>query len=269
MQTKKKILLSFDIEEFDVPLEYGKQFSIGEQIASSRKGLEEILKILDPLEIKACFYCTVVFAQQNKEILREMVTNGHEIASHSYYHNSFFEGDLLKSKIELESICESAVYGFRKPQLQPVDGAELTKCGYKYNSSINPTFIPGRYNHLNISRKFFMEQELFQLPVSVCPIIRIPLFWLSFHNMPLSIFKVLSKWTINSDSYLHLYFHPWEFIDLNDKKIYNFQHYLSRNTGEKMILRFRNFINWCIKNQYCFSRTIDFVLENHEMMRSA
>jgi hypothetical protein len=32
--------------------------------------------------------------------------------------------------------------------LQPVDDAEIEKAGYEYNSSMNPTYIPGRYNNL-------------------------------------------------------------------------------------------------------------------------
>jgi len=40
------ILLSFDIEEFDMPLEYLGEISFDKQIEISKKGLENILRIL-------------------------------------------------------------------------------------------------------------------------------------------------------------------------------------------------------------------------------
>ena len=40
----KTILLSFDIEEFDMPFEYGKEISFDDQIAISKNGTIELLK---------------------------------------------------------------------------------------------------------------------------------------------------------------------------------------------------------------------------------
>ena len=43
---KNTILLSFDVEEFDMPLEYGRQLSITEQMAVGMSGLHAISTIL-------------------------------------------------------------------------------------------------------------------------------------------------------------------------------------------------------------------------------
>ena len=42
----KKILLSFDLEEFDLPLEYDISISKQEQFNFSLKGLKKIIKLL-------------------------------------------------------------------------------------------------------------------------------------------------------------------------------------------------------------------------------
>jgi peptidoglycan/xylan/chitin deacetylase (PgdA/CDA1 family) len=52
------ILLSFDIEEFDMPFEYGKTISFDDQLSISTAGTLSILQILKKAGIKATFYCT-------------------------------------------------------------------------------------------------------------------------------------------------------------------------------------------------------------------
>ncbi|GAW88340.1 polysaccharide deacetylase [Flavobacterium psychrophilum] len=43
------VLLSFDIEEFDMPFEYGKSISFEEQIAISIEGTTAILNLLEKI----------------------------------------------------------------------------------------------------------------------------------------------------------------------------------------------------------------------------
>lgn len=86
-----------------------------------------------------------------------------------------------------------------------------------------------------------------QLPASVSPLLRIPLFWLSFHNFSLAIYKYLLKRTYQKDGYVNIYFHPWEFTDLTDKKRFNFPNYVSKNSGNKMIARMDNLMEWINK----------------------
>ena len=83
------ILLSFDIEEFDMPLEYGKEIDFQDQINISISGTNHILDILEKHKVKATFFSTVVFAQNAPDIIKRIIRSGHELASHSYYHSSF------------------------------------------------------------------------------------------------------------------------------------------------------------------------------------
>lgn len=252
------ILLGFDVEEFDLPLEYGKALPFDEQLSVSTQGTEEILEILRSASIKATFFCTANYAFHKPEVIRKIVDEGHEIASHGYYHSDFKPEHLKQSKLVLEEISGTPVNGFRMARMMPVDEREIEKAGYTYNSSINPTWIPGRYNNFDKPRTWFYDQDVLQIPASVSPLIRWPLFWLSFHNLPLSVIKWLSAATYKKDGYLNLYFHPWEFTDLHDKEKLGLPAYVAKNSGAAYVGRLKNFISWAQSKGYPFAKTGDF-----------
>jgi peptidoglycan/xylan/chitin deacetylase (PgdA/CDA1 family) len=253
------ILLSFDIEEFDMPFEYGKQIEFAEQLSLSTEGTNKILDILAKRNIKATFYCTANYALNQPDVIARIVNEGHEIASHGYYHSDFKPEHLKQSKDVLEQLSGQTVKGYRMARMMPVDEQEIFKAGYKYNSSINPTYLPGRYNNFSKPRTWFYQDGVLQLPSSVSPLVRFPLFWLSFHNLPMGILKWLSKKTYKKDGYLNLYFHPWEFIDLNKPEKYGFPGYVVKNTGTAFEKRIEDFIAWGLCEGYRFSTTGEFV----------
>ncbi|MDR2627173.1 MAG: polysaccharide deacetylase family protein, partial [Dysgonamonadaceae bacterium] len=76
------ILLSFDIEEFDMPMEYQRRISFGQQMSVSKQGTEKILQLLDRQQIHATFYMTANFARNAPQIVEKIVADGHELASH-------------------------------------------------------------------------------------------------------------------------------------------------------------------------------------------
>jgi peptidoglycan/xylan/chitin deacetylase (PgdA/CDA1 family) len=253
------ILLSFDIEEFDMPLEYGKEINFQDQIDISISGTNHILDILDKHRVKATFFSTVVFAQNAPDIIKRIIKSGHELASHGYFHSAFEPEHLASSRNELQEISSQKITGFRMPRMKPVDGNEVKKAGYLYNSSINPTWLPGRYNNLNRPRTKFKEAGVWQIPASVTPIMRFPLFWLSFHNLPLTIYTWLAQKTYKKDGYLNIYFHPWEFTSLEDKNRFGFPRYVSKNSGKKMIERMDQFIGALKLKNYSFSTLSEFI----------
>ena len=240
------IYLSFDIEEFDMPKEYGYDIAFERQIAISRKGLTAILDLLKKHQMHATFFSTVVFAQQVPDLINRLIEEGHELASHTYYHSDFENEHLKRSKEALEQQFGVTVEGLRMPRMLEVSAEEVKKAGYRYNSSVNPTFLPGRYNKLHVPKRLFNENGLWQIPAAVSWF-RFPLFWLSFHNLPLWLYKFLLKRSVKSIGYAALYFHPWEFTDLHQKE-FNFPAYVMRNSGEKMIARFDSLLTF-IKHQ--------------------
>lgn len=237
MFRKQFLLFSFDVEEFDMPLEYGQVISEKEQLKTGYQGLEALMAIVDP-SVEATFFTTANFAQHYPDAIRS-ISERHEIASHTFYHSHFREDDLFNSKKILEEITGKPVKGLRMPRMQKPAIKPVLQAGYEYDSSLNPTFLPGRYNNLAFPRKFYTQNGIFRLPVSVSPILRIPLFWLSFKNFPYRYYLHLVKRTLRKDGYVCLYFHPWEFIPLND---YAIPGYTKKFAGPELQNRFKKLV---------------------------
>src|SRR4051794_13162133 len=107
------ILLSFDIEEFDMPFEYGKNLDFKEQLSVSTEGTLVILNLLKEANIKATFYCTANYAKNKPDVIMKIVDEGHELASHGYYHSDFKPEHLALSKQLLEELADTPVKGYR------------------------------------------------------------------------------------------------------------------------------------------------------------
>ncbi len=242
-----------------MPFEYGKTISFADQLAISTEGTESILALLKQHQVKATFYCTANYALNKPDIIHKIVAYGHEIASHGYYHSDFKVEHLRQSKEALEQLTGLEVSGYRMARMMPVDEQEIFKAGYVYNSSINPTWLPGRYNNFDKPRTWFFKDQVLQLPSSVTPVIRFPLFWLTFHNLPIKLIQWLSYKTYEKDGYLNLYFHPWEFTNLNQPERFNFPKYVVKNTGESFENIISKFIYWAKSKNLNFSTTKTFI----------
>lgn len=238
MFRKQFLLLSFDVEEFDMPLEYGQIISEEEQLQTGYKGLQALMDIINNSSVEGTFFTTANFAQHFPEAIKN-ISSHHEIASHTYYHSHFTNKDLFASKQKLEEIISKPVKGLRMPRMRKVEMGEVLQAGYEYDSSVNPSFVPGRYNNFHLPRRIFYENGMLRLPVSVSPVLRIPLFWLSFKNFPYSLYLSLVKKALKSDGYVCLYFHPWEFIALDAYKI---PAYTKRLSGEPLQERLKKLI---------------------------
>lgn len=231
-----KVLLSFDVEEFDMPLEYQFKIPIEEQMRVGIKGLDAIAPILD--SVACTLFTTANFANHFPERIKALAKS-HEIASHTFYHTAYTTEDLLKSKLRLEEITGEKVTGLRMPRMRPVLMKDVLAAGYQYDSSINPTWLPGRYNNFHLPRTVYNEDGVKRIPASVSPGIRIPLFWLSFKNMPYNLYLQLCKQTLARDGYLCLYFHPWEFTSIEQ---FGLPGYTRRWCGSKLVERLNKLI---------------------------
>lgn len=227
----KNILLSFDVEEFDMPLEYGQVISLSEQMDIGYEGLEAIAPILH--EVQSTLFTTAYFADHFPAKIISL-SETHEIASHTYYHSSFAKNNLLRSKIRLEEITKKEIYGLRMPRMNATSAETVLEAGYMYDASIHPTWLPGRYNNWHLSRLPYTDHNLFRIPASVTPKWRIPLFWLSFKCFPYSLYRDYAIRTLEKDGHLSLYFHPWEFTDLSNSKLPS---YTRRICGDRLVER--------------------------------
>jgi peptidoglycan/xylan/chitin deacetylase (PgdA/CDA1 family) len=249
-----KIILTFDVEEFDMPLEYNQAISTAEQMHIGKLGLDAITPILLQPDITCTLFTTANFAQHYPESIA-MLAQTNEIASHTFYHSVFEEEDLLLSKNALEKIIGQPIFGLRMPRMRAVAMQAVLDAGYSYDSSINPTYLPGRYNNFNLPRKKYVDAGMVRFPVSVTPNLRIPLFWLSFKNFSYPIFKKLAIQTLKKDGYLSLYFHPWEFTDISHIQIPTFT---KRHSGTVLLNRLHQLIT-DLKNEGSFCTMHQFL----------
>ncbi|MEW6359068.1 MAG: XrtA system polysaccharide deacetylase [Planctomycetota bacterium] len=117
---------------------------------------ESVHAALDLLEescTHATFFVLGWIARKRPDLVREIKTRGHEIASHGYAHRLAFEQteeefkeDVKTAKILLEDLTGGRVLGYRAPTYSilkaPFAAYDiLAEVGYRYDSSV---FSPGR-----------------------------------------------------------------------------------------------------------------------------
>jgi peptidoglycan/xylan/chitin deacetylase (PgdA/CDA1 family) len=233
------IFLTFDVEEFDLPLEYQQHIIMQEQMEVGMNGLAAITPLLQQTGMQCTLFTTANFAQHFPTAIKAL-SHQHEIASHTFYHTTFDTEDLLSSRLKLEEITGKKVAGLRMPRLKEVSVNEIKNAGYLYDSSINPTYIPGRYNKTNLPKIIYQDDGLVRVPTAVTPNFRIPLFWLAFKNAPYSLYKYWAIKTLKSYGYLSLYFHPWEFTNLDSYKLPS---YIVKPCGQALLDKLYRLIN--------------------------
>jgi len=234
-----KILLSFDVEEFDMPLEYNYNIAIETQMTIGKMGLDNLMPIFMEQNYKATLFTTANFANQYPDNIKAL-SDKHEIASHTFYHSNFTTAHLLESRIRLEEIIQKPVKGLRMPRMRQVRVGDINEAGYSYDASIHPTWLPGRYNNFHLPRTKYSEQGLIRVPASVSPNFRIPLFWLSFKNFPYALYLKLALQTLRKDGYLSLYFHPWEFTNIN---AYGLPKYTTKGSDNELLDKLYRLLN--------------------------
>jgi polysaccharide deacetylase family protein (PEP-CTERM system associated) len=87
-----------------------------------RSNADRILSLLDEKKLSATFFCLGWIAERHPDIIRRIVDQGHEIASHSYSHQliykqspQHFEDDLLRSINLLQDISGCKIRAYRAP----------------------------------------------------------------------------------------------------------------------------------------------------------
>jgi peptidoglycan/xylan/chitin deacetylase (PgdA/CDA1 family) len=216
-----KILLSFDVEEFDMPLEYGFKITADEQMRIGKLGLDKLMPILSDAAIQSTLFTTANFANHYPDLIKQL-SEQHEIASHTFYHSSFTTEHLTTSRNRLSEIIQKDVIGLRMPRMKQVLVGDILHAGYTYDASIHPTWLPGRYNNFHLPTTLYNEGGLNRVPASVSSFFRIPLFWLSFKNFPYSLYLALAIHSLKKNGFLSLYFHPWEFVDISNFGLPNY-----------------------------------------------
>jgi polysaccharide deacetylase family protein (PEP-CTERM system associated) len=114
-----------------------------------------LLELLERFHARATFFTLGWVAEREPGLLKLMVRQGHEVASHGWDHQRVthqtpqtFRDTIRRSKQRLEDLCGTQVVGFRAPNFSIVPGREwaldiLVEEGYRYDSSMYPVRRPG------------------------------------------------------------------------------------------------------------------------------
>lgn len=114
------------------------------------RGTELLLEMLEASGVRATFFVLGWIAERHPDLIRRIARAGHEVASHSYWHDRVgqltpdaFRADARRSKKVLEEVTGEPVLGYRAPSFSLDGDTEwmldvLREEGYRYDSSLFP-----------------------------------------------------------------------------------------------------------------------------------
>ena len=151
---QSKCVLTVDVEEYFQVNAFSKVIRIQDWSGfESRveRSTHLILDLFDQHNAKATFFVLGWVAERHVSLIRQIQARGHEIACHSYLHQSLyhlglqqFRDDTRKAKRILEDITGQKVCGYRAPSFSVTKRnlwvlEELASEGFLFDSSIYPT----------------------------------------------------------------------------------------------------------------------------------
>jgi polysaccharide deacetylase family protein (PEP-CTERM system associated) len=231
------------------------------------RNTHKVMDIFADGGIKATFFTLGWVAERFPGLVKRMVEDGHEVASHGYSHvrattqtPDEFRADILKTKKILEDIAGTEVIGYRaasysisKENLWALD--ILAETGHLYSSSIYPVKhdlygIPDapRFRYSPIEENAFTE-----IPVTTFD-------WLGkrwpaggggfFRFYPYAFSRFALRAINNKERQSGMfYFHPWE-IDPHQPRPEQlsakarFRHYLNLHKMESRLRRLMKDFDW-------------------------
>ena len=228
------------------------------------RNVDRILAMLDQHETKATFFTLGWIAERYPELIRRIVAEGHELASHGYGHEraseqtaAAFFADINLAKLLLEDLAGQQIKGYRAPSfsigqhnLWAFDCLE--RAGYLYSSSIYPI----RHDHYGMPdapRHAHAVGGLLEVPATTLRFLN--------RNWPASgggYFRLmpygLSRWMLRRVNHVDqlaavFYFHPWE-IDADQPRIpgisakTRFRHYVNIHRMEARLNRLLGDFQW-------------------------
>lgn len=214
------------------------------------RNVDRILKLLADTETKATFFTLGWIAERYPQVVKSIVNNGHELASHGMAHfradnqsRPMFFADVRQAKMLLEDIGGVAVRGFRatsfsitRRNLWALNALE--DAGYRYSSSTNPIRhdLYGIPEQPRFAFHPFDDSDFIEIPVTT--VRRLGINWPAggggfFRLLPYALFKRNLQEVLKRDKQpCMFYFHPWE-IDPDQPRI----------AGASLRARLRHYLN--------------------------
>ena len=239
-----KNILSFDIEDWfhimGIPeLEDPKNWDDLPSIVVDHTVL--ILKIIREADVKATFFMLGWVAERYPSLIRMICNDGHEVATHSYWHRKVFQltaeefyKDLKRSIDVIEQQSGQKVVGFRAPSFSIIPGCEwafdvLWDLGLEYDASLfpskrSPAFakaLAGRSGGYPCQKQIHIIKEdkakgkkIMEIPMSMINIgpLKLPFSGGGYLRvMPKSIIRFGFEQNIKRKLPVNVYLHPRDF----------------------------------------------------------
>ena len=252
----------FQVSAFASHIDRGSWDSIPCRI---ERNIDRILELLSHSESKATFFTLGWLAERFPRIVRDIVENGHEIASHGQAHlraseqsRADFADDIRRAKRVLEDVAGIEVRGYRAPSFSIGHGNLwafdcIEEAGYCYSSSVYPV----QHDHYGMPDAprfpFRVRERLLEIPVTTTRVFG--------RNLPaggggyfrLAPYQV-SRWAIGRVNRVDrrpaiFYFHPWE-IDPRQPRVHGisaktrFRHYLNLDRTEARLQQLMRDFHW-------------------------
>ncbi len=139
-------VISIDVEDWPQST-WDRDLPITERALTNTR---RVMRLLDQANVRATMFVLGKFAERFPQVVKDMQSEGHEIASHGYGHVEIaqqtpheFLWDIRRAKDILEQITGRQVKGYRAPDFSIVGRTlwafeALVEAGYEYDSSVVP-----------------------------------------------------------------------------------------------------------------------------------
>ncbi len=229
------------------------------------RNVDRILALLAEHQTKATFFTLGWIAERYPHLVKRIVAQGHELASHGFGHErvsdltpASFADDIVRTKALLEDLGGHEVLGYRAPSFS-IGHANLwafdtlLEAGYRYSSSVYPI----QHDHYGMpdSPRFAypVREGLLEVPVTT-----LRMFNKNFPSSGGGYFRLLpyalSRWMIRKvntkdQESAVFYFHPWE-IDAEQPRVpgidgkTRFRHYVNIERTHARIAHLLKDFSW-------------------------
>jgi polysaccharide deacetylase family protein (PEP-CTERM system associated) len=228
LETSKNIFLfSVDLEDVRLRMPDGLKF-----IPRVEALVEKYLKFLAQYNSKATFFTVGDIPKHYPNLIKTIVSEGHEIACHSNEHipvtqqtPEAFKLDLLNCLDNLSKAGATKICGYRAPvysitEKTPWAFEILAELGFNYSSSVLPAKNPlfGWEGFGETPKK--MKSNIWEIPVSVSgtQLLNVPFAGgIYFRVLPIKLIMNNFKKQFAKNNAVTSYFHPYD-IDTEQEK---------------------------------------------------
>jgi polysaccharide deacetylase family protein (PEP-CTERM system associated) len=183
------------------------------------------LDLLDRYDRKATFFVLGWIVERNPQLLREIVSRGHEVASRGFYHRSLtnltdeeFREDIRRTNRAIEEACGQKVIGYRAAEKLDLEENGwvldvLADEGFAYDASFLPTRKTDKAKRA--AHQFHTSgKAIWEFPYSTRDL-GVGLLPISggnyFRQIPYTLMRhAVRDWHEKTDAPFVSYFHVWE-----------------------------------------------------------